>query len=239
MYNNNSNYNNYNPMEPVTKRTLTTLNRTGQLITILIFIIAGLLTIFSILSMSYSIVQYTREIYFTSTVFGNNIMADSLIVALTAAAILFLSGIFGMYVIMLGAAFILFLTSLSQSAAFIFWWYCCGVEDESWGVYRSSAWYLNQSGIPEYTKPWVPLSCCVTNQYGRITNSRKCQFFLAGPPSKQSGQFNEAVYYRGCYMAGKRSMGEIGKFIIAFNLVMCLLLIVQMTMTIWFYFTHT
>lgn len=27
-------------------------------------------------------------------------------------------------------------------------WYCCAVEDQSWGIYRSSEWYKIQPGIP-------------------------------------------------------------------------------------------
>jgi hypothetical protein len=102
-------------------------------------------------------------------------------------------------------------TNNSQANAFITetWdtmqqmWYCCGVEDESWGIYRQSQWYNNQPGDPgnkEYIAMLVPASCCLKNQYGVYTDISKCQNWILGPPNVQSGMYkNEALLYKvGC-----------------------------------------
>lgn len=87
------------------------------------------------------------------------------------------------------------------------WWYCCAVEDNSWGVYRQSEWYNQQPGDPgtkELIAKMVPLSCCTKSQYGYYIDTKKCQNWILGPPNKQTGtqDENEAVHYKGCFTAG-------------------------------------
>jgi len=48
----------------------------------------------------------------------------------------------------------------------------------------------------EIDKPAVPPSCCKKNQYGKYVDMKKCQTWILGPPYKQSGPINEAVFYK-------------------------------------------
>jgi len=50
----------------------------------------------------------------------------------------------------------------------------------------------------EFDKPAVPPSCCKKDQYGKYIDKHKCQVWTLGPPYKQSGPINEAVYYNVC-----------------------------------------
>ncbi|KAK2168149.1 hypothetical protein LSH36_20g14009 [Paralvinella palmiformis] len=81
--------------------------------------------------------------------------------------------------------------------------FCCGVRDQSWVMYRQSLWYAEQEGIETIDKPYVPLSCCKIDMYGQYIDVTKCQTFYEGPPATVSGQYNEALNYRGCYTAGR------------------------------------
>lgn len=51
------------------------------------------------------------------------------------------------------------------------------------------------------SKPYVPSSCCVTDESGQITNLKECQLKQDGPPgtelgSQYAGNVNNALYYR-------------------------------------------
>ena len=48
----------------------------------------------------------------------------------------------------------------------------------------------------EVDRTAVPHSCCKKNQYGKYINLKKCQVWILGPPYRQSGQLNEAVFYK-------------------------------------------
>jgi len=50
--------------------------------------------------------------------------------------------------------------------------------------------------ILEIDRPAVPASCCKKNQYGKYIDLEKCQEWILGPPYKQSGPLNEAVFYK-------------------------------------------
>ena len=50
--------------------------------------------------------------------------------------------------------------------------------------------------VAEVDKPYVPPSCCVRDQYGDYLDQQKCQTWNQGPPGKNSGDENSAVYYR-------------------------------------------
>jgi hypothetical protein len=92
-------------------------------------------------------------------------------------------------------------------------WKCCSIDDQSWNVYQQSAWYKEQPGTPgspTNPKPYVPRSCCVTDSSGQISDANLylCQNNQEGPParaegSQYAGQYNSALYYRGCYQAAQ------------------------------------
>ena len=73
--------------------------------------------------------------------------------------------------------------------------YCCGVEDTSWSVYRSSQWFYNQPGELE-ERIQVPESCCVQDQYGAVFDHEQCQLYRGGPPKVKHGPRNKALQYR-------------------------------------------
>jgi len=101
-------------------------------------------------------------------------------------------------------------------------WYCCGIEDNSWGVYRSSNWYDLQPGNKEYDRPMVPQSCCTFDQYGNTINLQKCQIWLDGPPRVQTSAIpNEALIYRGCYAYGTTLLQRVSTGIIAMGIILC------------------
>ena len=95
---------------------------------------------------------------------------------------------------------------------------CCAVEDQSWGIYRGSEWYKQQPGVADFNKPMVPPSCCVKNQYDEIVNLEKCQTFKTGPPSRNSGEANEALHYRGCFHAGQDFPEEYDELLVAIGI---------------------
>lgn len=109
------------------------------------------------------------------------------------------------------------------------YWYCCGVEDNSWGIYRQSDWYNSQPGDPgtkEYTAKMVPESCCVKNQYGHFVNLQKCQNWQLGPPNKQSGMdTNEAVFYKGCFTIGRGILEDVGSGVIGLGIALGVVMI--------------
>lgn len=104
------------------------------------------------------------------------------------------------------------------------WWYCCSVEDNSWGLYRQSEWYNRQPGGPgvkEYTAKMVPVSCCTKSQYGQYIDIQKCQNWQLGPPNVQSSQhkdINEAVHYEGCFVAGQNILDIVSSGVMGLGL---------------------
>lgn len=114
-------------------------------------------------------------------------------------------------------------------------WYCCGVEDNSWGIYRQSQWYNNQPGDPgtkEYTAKMVPLSCCLKSQYGEYFNVQRCQNWILGPPNVQSQNFNEALIYSGCYVEGRKLLTLVSNIVIGLGVCITVLLIVASVLKI-------
>jgi hypothetical protein len=104
-------------------------------------------------------------------------------------------------------------------------WYCCAIEDNSWGVYRSSVWYDQQPGSKENDRPLVPPSCCTYDQYGMIVNLQKCQIWADGPPRTPSSKYkNEALLYKGCYTYGTELLHRCMGGLIAMGLVLFVLL---------------
>lgn len=116
-------------------------------------------------------------------------------------------------------------------------WYCCAVEDQSWGIYRSSEWYKIQPGVPDATKLLVPESCCVKDQYGKYVQLTKCQIYMTGPPGLQSGNTNEALFYRGCFTAGLESLHVISGYIIGIGVAIAFLMICGILLSTWLFLT--
>jgi len=105
-------------------------------------------------------------------------------------------------------------------------WYCCGTDDNSWGVYRSSMWYEFQPGSKEYDRPMVPPSCCTYDQYGNTINLQKCQIWADGPPRTQSSSIpNEALLYKGCFTKGKELIQTVSAGIIVMGFAVCAFLL--------------
>ena len=50
--------------------------------------------------------------------------------------------------------------------------------------------------LSDADKPYVPATCCVTNQYGDYVNKQLCQTNSQGPPGQNSGDRNTALHYR-------------------------------------------
>lgn len=117
-------------------------------------------------------------------------------------------------------------------------WYCCAVEDESWGVYRSSEWYGIQSGIPEVSKPYVPESCCKKDQYGQHVHLTKCQKYQVGPPGRQSGLPNEAIFYRGCFVTGRDLLFKVSHQIIAIAATLAFIMIWAIVLSTWHFLLY-
>jgi hypothetical protein len=106
--------------------------------------------------------------------------------------------------------------------------YCCAVDDQSWSVYRGSEWYKIQPGVPEHSMPFVPETCCKKDQYGNFIDKQKCQTWNQGPPGKQSGISNEALFYTGCYERGKQFIKDVSGFIIGFGVAMAVCMLAGM-----------
>lgn len=102
-------------------------------------------------------------------------------------------------------------------------WYCCGVEDESWPVYRNSLWFNMQPGNKEFNRPMVPKSCCVTNQYGEVVNLQKCQTWQNGPPKLATGIRNEALFYSGCYSYGLTVLNRVARGVTAMGFLLAII----------------
>lgn len=92
-------------------------------------------------------------------------------------------------------------------------WKCCAVEEQGWDVYQKTKWYQLQPGTPRggvNAKPYVPRSCCVTDDNGYISDKdlRRCQTTTDGPPARRkgsqfTGRVNPSLHYRGCYESAK------------------------------------
>jgi len=85
---------------------------------------------------------------------------------------------------------------------------CCSVRNASWEIYLDSAWFVLQVWNPEDKKPYVPRSCCVMDRFHRYVSIDTCTKWDLGPPKQPSGALNRALYYEGCFEAGKRYLLE-------------------------------
>lgn len=99
-------------------------------------------------------------------------------------------------------------------------WYCCGVDNEGYAVYKSSKWYAQLSSPTETLKPLVPETCCVRDQYNIYISIEKCQTWPSGPPTIKSSERNDALVYLGCYEAGKQVVYEVSEYLIGIGVVL-------------------
>jgi len=116
---------------------------------------------------------------------------------------------------------------------------CCAVENEGWEIYRTTEWYKifgPNEEIHEASatlRPYVPRSCCVRDRFHRYANLEVCQTWDMGPPRTAEGALNRALYYEGCFDAGKRSLQENSGLMIGFCLVFGLVVVAGLLLT-WF-----
>lgn len=113
--------------------------------------------------------------------------------------------------------------------------YCCSVDYASWSTYENSEWYKLQPGVPRADKPYVPLSCCVRDQYKSYVNIEKCQLFPLGPPARVDGEPNEALHHRGCYDAGRDFAFEYTGYLIGLAFGIGLSMILGLVCAIYLY----
>lgn len=91
---------------------------------------------------------------------------------------------------------------------------CCGVRSEHWNVYQQSEWFrlygpnTQKMLTSEDKKPYVPRSCCVMDRFHRYVSIDTCTKWDLGPPRQPDGAINRALYYEGCFEAGKRYLLE-------------------------------
>lgn len=116
-------------------------------------------------------------------------------------------------------------------------WYCCGIDESGWAVYRGSKWFSVQPGFPgqvEYSNLAVPESCCKKDQYGKYIDLRKCQRWILGPPYKPGGRNNEALFYKGCYDNGNDKLYGISLFLMLIGLVVALVAIAAIVLSLFY-----
>jgi hypothetical protein len=104
-------------------------------------------------------------------------------------------------------------------------WYCCGVDDEGYAIYKGSEWYTIQSSPTVELKPLVPETCCVRDQYNVYKNLQQCQTWPEGPPKMHSDKINPALFYSGCYEAGRAVLYEVAGYLIGIGVVLAVLAI--------------
>lgn len=105
---------------------------------------------------------------------------------------------------------------------------CCAVDDQGWALYRQSFWYKDLPGKTEVSKPYVPFSCCKRDGSGKYVDQQMCQFNANGPPGLPPvlspgvlpGPANYAIYYKGCFGAGKNVMSQMVVYFIVIGFVM-------------------
>jgi len=115
---------------------------------------------------------------------------------------------------------------------------CCAVENNGWAVYRESRWYElygpdNNQNSPEVDRKYVPRSCCIRDRFYLYANVLLCQTWDMGPPRLDSGAVNRALYYEGCFDAGKRAFKENSSLIIGFCVCVMFVLAIGMVLA-WF-----
>ncbi|KAK6191475.1 hypothetical protein SNE40_003153 [Patella caerulea] len=112
---------------------------------------------------------------------------------------------------------------------------CCAVDNDDWGTYKFTQWYLSQDDRLR-EKPFVPASCCVYDERsGAINDQDKCQYWQLGPPGNPFTQFkNTALYYQGCYEAAKNFIMDSSEAIVAVGFAFGLTLIFGMVFTVLF-----
>lgn len=116
---------------------------------------------------------------------------------------------------------------------------CCAVDDNGWGNYRESNWWLQQPGQVDNdfkNRARVPESCCYVDLYkGTILDKEKCQTYQFGPPTKPGGSPNPMVYHKGCYSRAVEFLKEHVIFIIGFGFGVAIALISGMVFSLILY----
>jgi hypothetical protein len=102
---------------------------------------------------------------------------------------------------------------------------CCGIDNQGWLLYRQTFWYKDLPGLQEVDKPYVPASCCVKDKTGAYLDQTLCQYNMIGPPGLPTvfvprGYVNKAIYYQGCFDAGKNVLFKINNYFIAIGFIL-------------------
>lgn len=119
---------------------------------------------------------------------------------------------------------------------------CCAVNDQGWLLYRESFWFKDLPGMEGVDKPFVPASCCKTNGRGAYVDRTLCQYYADGPPGMTglpsrgvTTGVNNAIYYRGCFTAGKEVFKQITVYLIVIGFIMAVLVIVGIVLSLHLY----
>lgn len=120
---------------------------------------------------------------------------------------------------------------------------CCAVSDNGWALYRQSFWFKDLPGMEEVDKPFVPASCCKRTTGGVYVNRITCQYYADGPPGLSGlllpgvtvGPPNDAIYYKGCFSAGREVFKQIVTYFIAIGFVMAGLVVIGIVFALYLY----
>jgi len=91
---------------------------------------------------------------------------------------------------------------------------CCSIDNYGWSLYRQTFWYKDHPGLQGVDKPYVPYSCC-KRRGGDYIDLRACMMNTEGPPGRQAGVNNDALFYTGCFEAGKAALYPVIGYFIA------------------------
>jgi len=111
---------------------------------------------------------------------------------------------------------------------------CCSIDNEGWSLYRQTFWYKDHPGLQGVDKPYVPASCC-KRRGGAYVDQFTCQMSIDGPPGLNSGINNNALYYIGCFEAGKSALYPVIGYFIAIGFFLSAIVIIGVVSSLYLY----
>jgi len=111
---------------------------------------------------------------------------------------------------------------------------CCSIDNNGWSLYRQTFWYKDYPGLHGEDKPYVPASCC-KRRGGAYLDLVACQMSGEGPPGLQSGIVNNALYYTGCFEAGKSALYPIIGYFIAIGFFISSIVVIGIVCSLFLY----
>lgn len=120
---------------------------------------------------------------------------------------------------------------------------CCAVRDQGWSLYRQSFWYKDLPGMEGVDKPFVPPSCCKRTSNGGYVSKNMCQYNVDGPPGFTGAPPpgvtlappNDALFYKGCFTAGKEVFKSITAYLIVIGFIMAFLVVIGIVLSLHLY----